>query len=212
MACDNRNPEADYESLCKTVYPNPQAGINACNGYLGIFDGKDGCKETDVSIILTDFKSMDSLFGSPQRSYKEYMIATAALNQKMSVSPYECVRETWKKLYQEGKERFLKPLLDQIDEHKFDEYFRQEVARLCNQRYKTWRSQSVDRLEISTPIVKPDVETKECRGKYRVHTVQRGTHRPDIAEIEIRGEIKVAETGNYSYTIVGYDFTKEPRF
>ena len=62
VACDNRDPEADYETLCKAVYPNPQAGINACNGYLNIFDGNDGCRKTEVSMILTEFESMDSLF------------------------------------------------------------------------------------------------------------------------------------------------------
>lgn len=211
-ARDNRDPEADFETLCKTVFPNPQAGINACNGYIDIFDGNDGCRKTDVSIILTEFESMDNLIRTSQRNYKDYMTATAALNQNMSVSPYECVRETWKKLYQEGKNRFLQPLLDQIDEHKFDEYFQQKVVQLCDQRYRSWDGKSVDRLEISSPIIKPDGVTKECSGKYRVHEVQRGTRRQDEAEIEVRGEVRVAETGEYTYTIVSYVFTKEPKF
>lgn len=212
VARDNRDPESDYETMCKTVYPNPQAGINACYGYQDIFDGKDDSRKTEVSMILTEFESMDSLFRTPQRSFKDYMTATAALNQILLVSPYECVRETWKKLYQEGKDRFLIPMLDQIDEHRFDEYFQQKVVQLCDQRYRSWDGKSVDRLEISSPIIKPDGVTKECSGKYRVHEVQRGTRRQDEAEIEVRGEVRVAETGEYTYTIVSYVFTKEPKF
>ena len=212
VARDNRDPEADYETICKTVYPNPQAGINACYGYQDIFDGKDDSRKTEVSIILTEFQSMDSLFRTPQRSFKDYMTATAVLNQRMSVSPYECVRETWKKLYQEGEDRFLQPLLDQIDEHKFDEYFQHQVKQKCQEEYPLYNCESVDRLEIGNPIIKPDGKTKECTAKYRGHLNQnvRFTNFSKEPEIEIRGEIKVDESGNYSFKTVLWGFTKKP--
>ena len=212
VACDNRDPGADYDSLCKAVYTNPQAGINACYGYLNIFDGNDGCRKTEVSIILTEFQSMDSLFRTPQRSFKDYMTATAGLNQIMPVSPYECVRETWKKLYQEGEDRFLQPLLDQIDEHKFDEYFQRQVKQKCQEEYPLYKCESVDRLEIGDPIIKPDGKTKECTAKYRGHLNQnvRFTNFSKEPEIEIRGEIKVDESGNYSFKTVLWGFTKKP--
>ena len=102
-ACNNRDPETEYEELATTVYTSPQEGMDAAQEYLDYFEGEKGCRKTAVSDILKAYTLMYEVFGNQPLDFSDF-IAARKLNQEMSKSRYKGVKETWNNLYKVARD------------------------------------------------------------------------------------------------------------
>ena len=218
VACVSRDPQAEYEALCSTVFSDPQDGLDQAQEYIDYFYGEKKARTKEVTDIRNKYKEMVGFFSMSHNSYGDFMTESDFLNLELSTSPYEGVRKTWNSLYKQTRNRLVTPLLDKINEQLFDEYFMTQANQLFDlQDYSTWVPTTTERVLINTPRVKSDGTTKECSGKYRIYCQQDILRlgvkkRNDYAEIEITGEIGVDEAGGYTYKIISHNFTKEPFF
>lgn len=211
--CNRRDPQAEYESLCSMFFTDPLAGFNKAKEYLDYFYGETGCRTKEVTDIKNKYKEMSDFFTNHSINYSDFMVESADINREMSVCPYEGIQKTWRGLYEKEKRRLIRPLIEQITEQKFDEFFQEQIKKVCNQRYDNLSIQSVDRLDISSPVIKADGVTKECNGRYCVHAVKRYlsiAKSPKEVEVDVKGEIRVDETGGFNTKLVSYTITKEP--
>ena len=210
-ACDNRDPQAEYEALSAAVYPYPRNGIDAAQEYIDHFYKKGGARINEVSDIRHQYRLMADFFAETYSDYGHFLRESKTLDRELSGSVYEGVRNTWKNLYARERDRLLAPLMEQITEEAFDKYFQYQIRSFCEERYQTWGRESTDRLGLNTPRIKADGTTKECQGRYRVHL--RGKIigiRTSTADVENSGEIGVDAQGRYTYRLVSYNFSNEP--
>ena len=210
-ACDRRDPQAEYEQLRDAVYSIPRAGVDKAQEYIDHFHSKKGNRVTEVSEIRDQFRLMENFFSHSFRTYQEFMSQSEGLNGELSYSNYEGVRNTWKSLYGQERNRLLAPLMESINDLTFDSFFKTQVKNLCDDKFATWNFESIDQLSLSTPIVVRDGTVKESSGVYRVHL--RGGIigiRTSTAMVSISGRIGVDPRGELVCERTGYEFTESP--
>lgn len=210
-ACDQRDPQAEYEQLRDAVYSSPKTGMDVAQEYIDHFHSKKGNRVAEVSEIRDEYHLMDNFFSNTFRSYPEFMSQAKGLNDRLSLSNYEGVRNTWKNLYGQERNRLLAPLMDGITDLTFDAFFKTQVRNLCDGKFATWNFESVDQVSLTTPVVVRDGTVKESSGVYRVHL--RGGIiglRTSTAMVSISGRIGVDSRGELVYERTGYEFTDSP--
>ena len=210
-ACEQRDPQAEFESLRIAVFPTPKAGLDVAQEYIDHFHSRKGNRVVEVTEIRDKYRSMDDFFSQSFRSYPEFMKVATVLDKEMSLSVYEGVKNTWKNLYGQERDRLLAPLMDNITEDTFDSFFKTQVRYLCEGEYKTWSIESIDQVSLNTPTVIRDGTVKEASGVYRVHL--RGSIlgiRTSTATISVNGRIGVDQSGNKTAELTGHDFQDGP--
>ena len=211
--CDQRDPQAEYEVLSETVYPNPQSGIDAAQEYIDHFSNKSGNRVTEVSDIRHQYRLMDDFLSNYFSSYSEFLNKASEIDDELRQSNYQGVRETWKNLYTKEQNRLVGPIMDSITDQTFDSYFKNQVRILCQDRFTTWDYESVDRISLGTPQLTMNGLAKECSGEYRVHL--RGSIlgiRTETARVSISGLIGIGYGGEIAYERTGYQFLETPIF
>ena len=211
FACDQRDPQAEYEALRDAVFSDPRDGMDIAEEYINHFRSRKGSRGTEVSEIYDYYRSMHDFFSGSYRTYPEFMSESRPLDVSLSYCNYEGVRNTWNNLYGQERSRLLAPLMDRITELTFDGYFKNQVRSLCQEEFKTWDYESIDRLSLSTPTIVRDGSVKEASGQYRVHL--RGNIigiRTSTATVAISGLIGVDADGNLVSERTGYDFLDSP--
>ena len=207
ISCEQRDPQAEYELLCETIYSSPCDGETAAQEYIDHFYGNKRARITEVSEIRHQYRLMEGFFSNYFSSYADFISQSRDLNSELSHSNYAGVRKTWSSLYGKERERLLGPLMDSITESVFDDFFKTQVRKLSNERNPIFEVESIDRVNLSTPMLVSDGTAKKCRGEYRVHL--RGSAIGLITsayDISIEGLIGPDELGNLNYERTGYQF------
>ena len=213
VACDQRDPQAEFEALSVAVYTHPKTGFEAAQEYIDHFYAKKESRVAEVTEIRNHYRSMDEFFSNSFRSYADFMTRSRRLNEELSQSSFPGVRNTWKNLYAQERDRLLAPLMGGITDQTFDSFFKAQIRYLCEQQYNTWNYESIDQVSLSTPAVVRDGTAKESSGTYRVHL--RGSIlglRTSTATVSIKGLIGIDERGNVFTERTGYDFLDGPLF
>lgn len=206
-SCEQRDPLAEYEILCDSVFSSPSDGEAAAQEYVDYFYDNERAKITEVSEIRHQYRQMDGFLSNSFSSYKDFISQSRDLNYELSQSNYTGVRKTWSSLYGKERDRLLGPLLDSITESVFDDFFKNQVRQLCNEKHLLLTVESIDQVNLSTPTLGSDRTSKKCRGEYRVHL--RGSAVGLITSsdyISIEGVIGPDELGNLNYVRTGYQF------
>lgn len=210
-ACDQRDPQAEFEALRIAVFPTPKAGLDVAQEYIDHFHSRKGNRVNEVTDIRNLYRSMEDFFSQSFRSYPEFMKGAASLDKEFSLSVYEGVKNTWKNLYGQERDRLLTPLMDGITEDTFDAFFKTQVRYLCEGEYKTWDIESIDQVRLDTPAIIRDGTIKEASGVYRAH--MRGNIlkiRTSTATVSVSGRIGVDPSGNMTAELTGHDFQDGP--
>ena len=152
-SCEQRDPQAEYELLCETVYSSPSEGIEAAQEYLDYFHNNKKARKTEVSELKRQYQHIDIFLSNTFNSYVDFLNQTRELNKELSRSDYLGVRKMWLLNYRERHDRLLGELMDSITESNFDEFFQVRVA-------------SLKRLLAEDPGF-TDVLGHICRGRYR---------------------------------------------
>lgn len=126
-ACDQRDPQAEYEQIRDAVYSSPKTGIDVAQEYIDHFHSKNGNRVNEVSEIQEFYRLMDNFFSNSFRSYQEFMNQSKGLNEELSYCNYDGVRNTWKNLYGQERNRLLAPLMEGITDQTFDSFFKTQV-------------------------------------------------------------------------------------
>ena len=211
FSCEQRDPQAEYELLCETVYSSPNEGESAAQEYIDYFYKNKKAKTTEVSEIRHQYRQIESFLANTFNSYMEFLNQSRDLNKELSHSNYTGVRKLWKTLYEKERNRLLGPLMDSITESDFDEFFKTQVSSLCEKEFNIWDIESIDRVSISTPTLIKDGTAKKSNGEYRVHL--RGNVfgvLTKTARISIEGTIGPDESGNIITERIGYQFIEKP--
>ena len=211
VSCEQRDPQAEYELLCETIYSSPAEGINAAQEYIDYFQGKEKARITEVSEIRHQYRMMDVFLSNSFSSYADFLKQSREMDNELSQSNYTGVRKLWHTLYEKERSRLLGPLLDSIKESDFDTFFQTQVRLLCENEFNLWKVESVDRVSLSMPTLVNGGTAKKSSAEYRIHL--RGTVFGVVtptAVITIEGTIGPDEFGNLTSTRTGYQFTKKP--
>ena len=211
FSCEQRDPQAEYELLCETVYSSPSEGESAAQEYIDYFYKNKKAKITEVSEIRHQYRQIEGFMSNSFNSYAEFLNQSRDLNKELSHSNYTGVRKLWQTLYEKERNRFLGPLMESITESDFDEFFKTQVSSICEREFNIWEIESIDRVSISTPTLIKDGTAKKTYGEYRVHL--RGNVfgvLTKTARISIEGTIGPNESGDIISERTGYQFLEKP--
>ena len=195
------------------MYSKPQDGIDAAQGYIDYFYNKKDAHISEVTEIRKQYRQMREFFAKPLSSFAEFKSAGDDLNRELLYSSYEGVRKSWANLYGKEQERLLGPIMDNITEDLFDSFFKAQVMQLCEQEFLTWSVESVDRTNLSVPLLVSNGMAKQCDGEYLAHlrqTLLGVSFRTGVAKVSISGTIGPDNTGTPQFTRTRYNFLEKP--
>lgn len=209
-SCEQRDPQAEYELLCETVYSSPNEGIEAAQEYLDYFHNNKKARRTEVSEMKRQYQKIDVFLLNTFNSYVDFLNQTRELNKELSRSDYLGVRKMWSSNYREKHDRLLGELMDSITESDFDDFFKREVWQISEREFLLG-VESVDQVSLSVPTLVNDGTAKKATGEYRVHL--RGNLFEFVtrsARVSIEGTRGVDASGNLISIRTGYQILERP--
>ena len=209
-SCEQRDPQAEYELLCEAVYSSPQDGVDKAQEYIDYFYDTKGAKIAEVSEIRDSYRKIDAFFVNSFSSYADFLRNSQQINNELSYSKFNGVRELWMSLYESEKKRLLTSLLDNINGSDFDEYFQTQVGQLCNNEFNLWTVESIDQISLSTPMITEGGTLKQSKGEYRVNLRGNMFGTPGTAIISIEGTMGPDENGEITFNRTSYSFLRRP--
>lgn len=206
-SCEQRDPQAEYELLCETIYLSPREGIEAAQEYLDYFHNNKKARRAEVFELKRQYQQIDIFLSNTFNSYADFLNQTRKLNKELSHSDYLGIRKMWSSNYKERHDRLLGELIDSITESDFDDFFKREAWQISDREFLS-SIESVDRISISVPTLVNDGTAKKAKGEYRVH-LKLGLKNM-VAEISIEGTGGIDASGNLIFVRTGYQVTKSP--
>ena len=209
-SCEQRDPLAEYDNLCEAVYSNPQEGIDAAQEYIDYFYNKDGARIDEVSEIRQQYRMIQDFRSNSYNSLPDFLSQVREINQELSYSNYNGVRKMWTALYEKERDRLLEPILESITEYTFDDFFKAQVRRLCENEFNLWDVESIDQVSLATPTLDNNRTAKKSYGEYRIHLRGKLLGTAESARISIEGTIGINDYGYINETRTGYQFLEKP--
>ena len=210
VACEQRDPQAEYELLCETVFPTPDEGVEATQEYIDYFHKNKKARIPEVSEMRRQYQKMAIFLSNTYNSYVDFLNQTRELNKELSHSDYLGVRKMWSSLYEEKHNRLLEELMDSITESDFDDFFSREVWQISEREFLLG-VEAVDKVSLSMPTLVNNGTAKKCSGEYRVHL------RSNLfewitrsARVSIEGSIGIDAYGNLVPQRTGYQILERP--
>lgn len=213
MSCSQRDPQADYEVLCQTVYALPGEGEAKAQEYVDYFyqDQDKGARLAEASEIRQQYRLMDQFFSKPFSAYADFVDQGRDLNDELSNSVYDGPRKAWQLRYEKERRRLLTFLLSTIRQSDFGTFFRSQVKSQSKNEFQLWRIDSIAQVSLSTPVLVSDGTAKQAVGQYRVYLCDRAVgliH--DDAIVTIEGTIGPDETGHLTPVCTSFQFVRKP--
>ena len=200
LACEQRDPEAEFQKLLDTPYTNIKEGLKALETLL------TGCgnKKNDKNVIKVG--------ASPTPHAEILNVVKDKLKDKGEDSEFASVREVWRQLFSKKKHSLLDPGLEKLDKNSFVEYMTENAKELCKDGTILMKPDVCDVVEMGEPQLTEDGFSKTCEGTFRVHLKSKlvGGLFQSTAQIKLKGMIVGDSIPTFQYKLVGYEILEAP--
>ena len=211
LACEQRDPEAEFQKLVDTPYTNIKEGIKALDDYIDHFKGKATQHIEEAYKMRSQYSAMDELFSGSFRDYAHFMEVVDQTKEKGEDSQFASVREVWRQLFVKKKHSLLDPGLEKLDKNSFVDYMTENAKELCKDGTILLKSDVCDIVEMGEPQLTEDGFSKTCEGTFRVHLKDPLVGLlQSTALIKLKGEIVGDCVPSFQYRLAGYEILEAP--
>lgn len=212
IACEQRDPEIEFQKILDTPYTNVKEGIKALDDYIDYFSGKSNTHIEEIYKMRREYSFMEELFNGSYSDYAQFMEAIGQAKDKGEDSEFASVREVWRQLFQRKKHSLLDPSLEKLDKNSFVGYMSENAKELCKDETLFLKADVCDVVEMSEPQLTEDGFSKTCEGTFRVHLKGKliGLLK-STALIKIKGIIVGDSIPTFQYKQVGYEILEAPK-
>ena len=211
IACEQRDPEAEFQKILDTPYYNVKEGIIVLDDYINYFSQKSSPHMEEVYKMRREYNAMEKLFNDSYQDYVHFMEVINLTQHKGEDSEFASVREVWRQLFNKKKHTLLDPDLEKLDKKDFIQYMSEDAKKMCNKH-----TSYVDKvfmtpveclvLEMCEPQLTEDGFSKTCEGTFKVNSEGKLLGVFDsTAKIKLKGMIVGDSIPSFQYRLIDYE-------